>query len=71
MKNLYKAELNKTEVFLVGKENNIISEVFQDLDSAKSYLEKGKGTILGIAVNNEVLSFGKTIGFIKNKIIIK
>jgi len=67
MKELYKANLNESVVYLVGEENNTISMVFQTLENARSYKNGVKVEATAIAVNSEVLSFGKTVGFIKNK----
>ena len=71
MKKIYKAELNGAEIFMVGEENNTISMVFQTLEKAQQYNNGEKIEATAVAVNNEVLSFGKSVGFIKNKIEVK
>jgi len=70
MKKIYEAKLNKSTVYLVSEESNTISLVFQTLENAKLAQSGQKLEATAIAVNSEVLSFGKIIGYIKDKVEI-
>ena len=71
MKKIYKAELNTAVVYLVGEEDNTISMIFQTLEDATSYKNGKKVSSIATAVNTEVLAFGKTLGYITNKIEVE
>jgi len=71
MKKIYKAELNGSVVYLVGEEGNSIGTVFQKLKHATLYKNGEDVGITAVAVNDEVISFGKTIAFIKNKVEVE
>ena len=71
MQTIHKATLNNSTVYLVGEENNSISLIFQKLDDAQACKAGEPMTATAVAVNNEVLSFGKSIGFIKDKVLIE
>jgi len=70
MKKIYEAKLNKSTVYLVSEESNTISLVFQTLENAKLAQSGQKLEATAIAVNSEVLSFGKIIGYIEDKVEI-
>lgn len=65
MKKLYKANLNGVEVWLVREENNTIGMMFNDGRDAIAFIAGEKIPPFGIAVNNEVLTMGSHVGWLK------
>jgi hypothetical protein len=66
MKKLYTAKLNNADVWMVREENNTIGYMFQSgLDSVEFISGKNIHSF-GIAVNNEVMTMGVSVGFLKD-----
>jgi hypothetical protein len=66
MKNIYEAELNDSKVWFVREENNTIGQVFLYKKDAYDFFKGKKISPLGVSVNSEVLTLGKSIGFLKD-----
>lgn len=74
MRKIYSVEVNGIEFFMTEDERNgNINFLFQDLGFASNYLDTGNSkTAYGIVMGNEeVISYGRSLGFIKNKKLIK
>ncbi len=59
----YNAEINESKVFTVQEDNNTIGKIYWN----KEHFEIAGEYPIAICVNDEVLFFGKSIGYLKNK----
>lgn len=66
MKDIYEAELNGSKVWFVREIDNTIGQVFLYKKDAYDFFEGKRVSPLGVSVNNEVLTLGKQVGFLKN-----
>ena len=64
MKELYKAKLNGSEVYMVIEKNNTLGMMFQDGRDAIAYISDENIKPFGVAVNSEVLTMGTSVGFL-------
>ena len=71
MKELYKAKLNGNDVWFVREQNNTIGQMFNNLKDAMLFHEGKEVSPFGIAVNSEVLTHGKSVGFLKEIKLLK
>ena len=71
MKELYQAKLNGNQVWFVREQNNTIGQMFNSLKDAMLFHEGKEVSPFGIAVNEEVLTHGTSVGFIKEVIQLK
>lgn len=67
MKRIYEIELFDEKFFMSRKDNNSIGTIWKTLKKAKT----NKGRSYAIAVNNEILQDGKSIGWIKEQKEVK
>ena len=67
MKRIYEIELFNEKFYMNREDNNTIGLIWKTLNKAK----KNKGKSYAIAVNNEILQNGKSIGWIKSQKEIK
>lgn len=63
MKKIYSIEVKGIKYFMVREENNTIGALFPMLELARK-----EGLPYAIAVNNEVLVLGTSLGFMRNVI---
>lgn len=66
MKELYQAELKGNQVYFVREKNNTLGCVFQTLVEAKCFQAGDNKIPFGITVNNEVMTMGTSVGWLKN-----
>ena len=67
MNTIYEIELFNEKFYMNREENNSIGIIWKTLKKAKT----NKGKSYAIAVNNEILQDGKSIGWIKEQKEIK
>ena len=66
MKKIYSVKLNGNEVFMVREENNTIGMMFQGVADAIDFMDGKDKVPFGVAVNNEVLTMGTSVGWLKD-----
>ena len=67
MKKIYKVQIDKlgnVDFYLVEKENEFISTLWQSIEGARKESEKPYAVVMQ---QGEVISYGNTLGFIKSK----
>ncbi len=71
MKELYTAKLNGNDVWFVREKNNTIGHMFNSLKDAMLYFDGNEVSPFGIAVNNEVMTMGTPVGWLKEVTLLK
>jgi hypothetical protein len=71
MKELYQAQLNGNKVFFVREIDNTIGNMFNTLTEAMRFFDGEKRSPFGIAVNNEVMCQGASVGWLKDIKLLK
>lgn len=68
---IYKATVNGTEVFGLQEKGNTISLMFLSLEALEKKANGENVEPFAVAVNDEVISLGKSLGWMKGREVLK